>query len=410
MLTVFSFTKSALEALPFTDTQYEVRDTKTPNLILRVNPGGVKTFMFYRRVRYKNLRVKIGRLTDMSIEAARKQAILLNSGIITGVNPNAIKKEQREELTFNELFEKYYTEHALVRTRRPKENKDAINYHLIPKIGHLKLSDITKQKMKEIHQKLGEDKKNTQANRILNMAGAIFNFGIREEYYKGQNPCAGIRRYKTVSRDRFLSGDELRLFFEALKEEEEIYQDFFMLCLFVGARKMNMLRMKYADISFDLKRWRLSEDETKNGDVNIHVLSDAAINILKRRSEQNKLSAAPSQYVFPGDGINGHLVDPKKSLARIKKRMGVFDFHIHDLRRTLGSYMAITNASMPIIGKALNHKSQVSTEIYARLSQDPILEAVNNAAKMIIDKGKLKTNLFIPAHYQHSVSIDFMAA
>ncbi len=248
MLTVFNFTKSALEALPFTDTQYEVRDTKTPSLILRINPGGVKTFMFYRRIQYKNLRIKIGRLTDISIEAARKQAIYLNSQIISGTNPNSIKREKRGELTFNELFEKYYTEHALVRTKRPKENKDAIDYHLTPQIGHLKLSDITKQKMKEIHRKLGEAKKYTQANRIIDMAGAIFNFGIHEEYYKGANPCTGIRRFKTVSRDRFLNSEELRLFFEALKEEEQIYQDFFMLCLFIGARKTTLLRMKYTDI------------------------------------------------------------------------------------------------------------------------------------------------------------------
>lgn len=75
MQTSFNFTKSSLESLPYTDTQYEVRDIKTPSLILRVNPGGIKTFMFYRRVQYKNLRIKIGRLSDISIEEARKKAI-----------------------------------------------------------------------------------------------------------------------------------------------------------------------------------------------------------------------------------------------------------------------------------------------------------------------------------------------
>lgn len=410
MQTALNFTKSQLEALPILEMQYEVRDTKTTGLILRVNPGGIKTFMFYRRVGYKLLRIKIGRLSDISIEMARKTAIQLNSQIISGVNPNAIKKEKTRELTFKELYQKYYTEHALISTKRPTAIKATIDYHLIPKIGNLKLSDITRQKMKELHLKQGETRGKIEANRVLDMARAVYNFGIREEYYKGENPCSGIKRFKSKSRDRFLSQEELKLFFEALTLEEQIYQDFFQLCLFIGARKTTMLTMKYKDIDFSLKRWRLPEDETKNEDVNIHVLCDAAMQILQRRYDLNKYSPAPSVYVFPGDGLQGHLVDPKKSLARIKKRMGVFDFHIHDLRRTLGSYMAITNASMPIISKALNHKSQVSTAIYARLSQDPIIEAVNNAAQMMIDKGKLKSSFYLPAFYQSKVVINFIAA
>jgi len=411
MQTDLNFTKTQLEALPILESQYEVRDTKTTGLILRVNPGGIKTFMFYRRVGYKLLRIKIGRLSDIPVELARKTAIQLNSQIITGVNPNAIKKERSKELTFKELYQKYYAEHALVRTKRPTAIKATIDYHLIPKIGNLRLSDITRQRMKELHLKQGETSGKIEANRVLDMARAVFNFGIREEYYKGENPCVGIKRFKSKSRDRFLSQGELKLFFEALTYEEQLYQDFFQLCLFIGARKTTMLTMKYKDIDFDLKRWRLSEDETKNDEVNIHVLCDAAMQILQRRNNTNKYSTAPSPYVFPGDGLHGHLVDPKKSLARIKNRMGVFDFHIHDLRRTLGSYMAITNASMPIIGKALNHKSQVSTAIYARLSQDPILEAVNNATKLITSKIKRGHSDAMPdLQYIINTSLNFVAA
>ena len=72
--------------------------------------------------------------------------------------------------------------------------------------------------------------------------------------------------------------------------------------------------------------------------------------------------------------------DPGGAFERVKKRIGVYDIRMHDLRRTLGSYMAISGISLPIIGKALNHKSQVLTAIYARLSHDPVIDAVNIAA------------------------------
>jgi integrase len=56
------------------------------------------------------------------------------------------------------------------------------------------------------------------------------------------------------------------------------------------------------------------------------------------------------------------------------------DIRLHDLRRTFGSYQAITGASLPIIGKTLGHKSQVSTQVYARLNDDPVRDSMEKAA------------------------------
>ena len=57
------------------------------------------------------------------------------------------------------------------------------------------------------------------------------------------------------------------------------------------------------------------------------------------------------------------------------------DFRPHDLRRTLGSYQAITGSSLPIIGKSLGHKSQAATQIYARLDLDPVRNSVKKATE-----------------------------
>lgn len=66
--------------------------------------------------------------------------------------------------------------------------------------------------------------------------------------------------------------------------------------------------------------------------------------------------------------------------------MKVQDIRIHDLRRTLASYMAIIGASLPDIGAALNHKSHDSTATYARLSQDPVRMAVDKAINLMVGK------------------------
>jgi integrase len=80
-------------------------------------------------------------------------------------------------------------------------------------------------------------------------------------------------------------------------------------------------------------------------------------------------------WVFPGDGPRGHLVEPRKGWERILARAGIENLRIHDLRRSLGSLMADTGASLHIIGKTLSHKRESTTAVYARLMLDPVREA-----------------------------------
>jgi integrase len=63
------------------------------------------------------------------------------------------------------------------------------------------------------------------------------------------------------------------------------------------------------------------------------------------------------------------------------------DIRIHDLRRTLGSWATITGASLSIVGRALGHRSLSATQVYARLSVDPVREAVEAAASAIVGHG-----------------------
>jgi hypothetical protein len=57
------------------------------------------------------------------------------------------------------------------------------------------------------------------------------------------------------------------------------------------------------------------------------------------------------------------------------------DVRIHDLRRTLGSWLAASGHSLPLIGKALNHSNESTTAIYARLQLDSVREALEHNAE-----------------------------
>jgi integrase len=383
----FNFTKEKLLNLKTECSRYYVQDTATPHLRLFVYPSGVKTYMLCRKVNNRPERIKIGRFTELSIEQARKEAARLNSLIAIGQDPAKQKRDYRNAVTFRELFNYYYEHHALLFTKCPKDNMRTMERTVYPMFGNIRACDMTSERVRSFHAKLSETSTKGNANRVIAIISAAFNFCIKNSYYNGDNPCSKVRKFKTSSRDRFLSRKELEDFFNAVRLEEELFEHYFLMLLYTGARKTNVLSMKWKDINIDLKQWRISADEAKNKDINTVYLSDEAIAILQTRMATNQRLPTPSAFVFPSTGRKGYLNDPKRAFERIRERMQIKNFRMHDLRRTLGSYMAIGGTSLPIIGKTLNHKSQVSTSIYARLSEEPVLNAINAAISNMKDKG-----------------------
>ena len=105
--------------------------------------------------------------------------------------------------------------------------------------------------------------------------------------------------------------------------------------------------------------------------------------MLNSRHEAN----GKSEWVFPGRR-GGHLTEPKSAWQRIIKRAGLTDVRPHDLRHSLGSWMAIGGASLPVVGKMLGHTQASTTQIYARLSVDPIRAAAETATSAMLTAGR----------------------
>lgn len=134
--------------------------------------------------------------------------------------------------------------------------------------------------------------------------------------------------------------------------------------------------MAWSDLDFVRREWYIPD--TKNGEPLVIQLPDAAIKILAGRPHDGP-------WVFPDTGKTGHMVSPKKAVSGLFKQAGIPDLRIHDLRRTLGSWQAMTGASLTIIGKSLGHKSVQATQIYARLSADPVRASVERAVSAITE-------------------------
>lgn len=379
-----AFTKKALSALslPKGKKRTYVHDTRERGLLIQVTATGRKTFQLYKWHEGKPIRITLGTFPDMTIEQARKAAQKLKADLAQGLNPVEEKRRRKEEMTFKELFEIYMDRHSRPRKRTWQEDLDKFETYLKP-LGRKRLHEIKKNHISALHSRIGKEHKVT-ANRVLALVSSIFGRAIEYGLYEGINPCLGIRKFPEKSRDRFLQPEELPRFFKALdKEPNETLRDYILLSLLTGARRSNVLAMRWNELDLEQGTWKIPR--TKTGDSQIVTLTLEAVEILKARKKETS-----SVFVFPGNGKTGHLVEPKSGWKRILKRADIHDLRIHDLRRTFGSWQAITGSSLPIIGKSLNHKNASTTQIYARLNLDPVRESVQRATVAMLKAGNRK--------------------
>ena len=201
-----------------------------------------------------------------------------------------------------------------------------------------------------------------------------------------KNPCTNVSKHKEKSRERYVKTEEIPKFFRAIEKSTESNQmkDFIKLCLYTGARKKNVQSMRWEEINLEDKTWHIPDEKTKNGRSQTIPLIEPAVAIL-----ENIKVKKSGEFVFPARSKSGHLESPNKAVKRIFTEAGLSDLRIHDLRRTLGSWMAINGASSYVIGKTLNHKNSQSTDVYARLNNDPVREFMDKAVSSIEDA---KTN------------------
>lgn len=356
-------------------------DTKTQGLSLCVTSSKKKTFFIYRKIEGRPERIKLERYPGMSIEQARGRASEVNASISKGGNPAQIRRSGREEITLGELFDSYLTLHAKKHKISWLEDEKQFNRYLSD-WRKRKLSSIRKIDIHKLHQKVGSANGKYAANRLLALLSALFNQAAELDLWdKKENPAANVQKFEEKSRERFLQADELPRFFSALAEEEnESARDYILLSLLTGARKSNVLAMRWDQINLEVGLWVIPK--TKNGDPHTIPVVSQALEILKNR-HANKMS----EWVFPGNGKSGHLEDPKKAWQRILKRAEINNLRIHDLRRSLGSWQASTGASLAIIGKTLAHRNVSTTAIYARLNIDPVRDAMNKATQAMWDAG-----------------------
>lgn len=490
--TELNFSRSALvalnSALPGKREYY--KDSKEAGLLLCVTATGNKSFQVYLKVSGRPERVTLGRFNpsladgvelprdcshteflanspELNVRMARELAARVKLDLKAGIRPADVKRAKRSEMTLGELFEAYVEKHLIPKKKkRIADTRENFQRYLgklpdEPRKKHGKqrektkgsvnwqnrsISSITRQEVLDLISNIGTQGSRSAANRALILLRAMYNCAKLWGYTSKDNPASGISKFKERKRSRFLQHDELPRFFESVAAEpSKDIRDYVLMSLLSGARKGNVLGMRWEDINLDRATWVIPEEVSKNGDPMTVPLMEEAVTLLRNRKPKEAAT-----FVFPGRGKTGHLQGAKRGWKRVldrdelkqlakrindaghsfeypafrEKPIGIrgktkgprfetesqsldraraiaadfkidtvgtrlTDLRIHDMRRTLGSWQAATGASLVIIGESLGHKDLSSTTIYAHLNIHPVRNSMENATKAMLEAGQV---------------------
>lgn len=378
----FNFTEDRLRKIEpaATDKREYYSDTTTTGLRLQVTKTGNKTFHFqvWSSEKQRPVIVTLGKWPALPLQDARDKAVSLLSAVHDGEDPQYEKRQKRETMTVSAILDLYMTEHSIPHKRSWKDDEGKIRLHLKPAFGNRRITEISTESIRSWHTGLTKTMTKAAANRHLALLRAVYNVMLP----KHPNPCQTVKMFKEYSRDRFLQPEELEKFFLAVEEERQggspDISDYVLLSLYTGARRSNVLAMKWNDLDFNREQWRITGQEAKGKSIMLIPLVGEVLEILSRRRD-----IASSVFVFPSHGKTGHLAEPYKGWVRILNRAGLDGVRLHDLRRSMGSYQTMTGASTAVVGKTLGHKHAATTAVYARMNLDPVRDAMEKAVEMM---------------------------
>jgi integrase len=361
------------------DSKCIIWDSELTGLGLRVYPSAKKSFVLSYRQNGRKRLYTIGKYGVFTIDEARDEAVNYLANINHGEDPVEERRKKFRAQTMNELFEIYMERHAKAHKKSWKEDQKRINNRLLPEWGNHQIDAITKNDIAFLHNKIGM-KAPYEANRVLALISKIFEmaitWGIIDE--NKVNPARRIKKFKEAKRDRWVTEQEMPELMKAIKQDTNVYARYAILMyLLTGMRKNELLQVKWTDINWTRKEIRLGD--TKAGRIHYVPISSVAEEILK---EIPQMVGCP--YVFAGrDGGDTYLININKPWLRIRNVAQMEDVRLHDLRRTVGSWLAQSGHSLQLIGKVLNHSNEATTKVYAHLQDDDARRALETHGEAV---------------------------
>ena len=322
-------------------------DTLQHGLALAIQPSGHRAWKCVYTIRGRGARwYSIGNAGAITLADARKLASKILYQVAEGADPHADRLALRGRGSFEQVAQRYVEEHARKRNKSWRQADALVTRYLLPRWAKLDIGNIRRADVKAAIAAIAAP---VLANQVLAAASAIFSWAMRQEIIAA-NPCSGVEKNDTASRERVLSDAEIAAFWPHLSAALKVV-------LLTGQRPGEVAHLHRAHV-VDGRWWAMpgapdpgtAWPGTKNAQSHRVWLSEPAHVLLP------DVLAAPVR--------RGQM---QQEMRDICTQLGAREkVTPHDLRRTFCSKVTALGFGRDAMNRVTNHKEGGIADVYDR--------------------------------------------
>ena len=359
--------------------EYTVWDTVAPGLGVRVRPAGSRAYVVLLRGPGPSKRVFLGSALLKSVREARRECLLIQleggaAGVGAGPPPGAPAP----------LFRDFVADPWMAVRRgnwKPSTLRcveSLLRSQLLPAFGDLPLDRIARADVDAWFERASA-RSPGNANKALALLRQIMNHAV-DDSHADRNPARLTRSNPRPRLTRFLSAEEIVRLHEALdacvaeRPDREMQAEILRLLLYTGCRKSEIKDLRWSEVCGDTLRLA----NAKAGPRTVFLSADARAVIERQRR------AREGTFVFPSPVVPGKPLGNELSLwHRVRKRAGLADVRLHDLRHTYASQAVMSGVPLPVVARLLGHSEPRMTMRYAHVGDREIVKAAERIGQAI---------------------------
>jgi integrase len=387
-----------------------------PGLGFRCTAKNAKAFLFNYRINGVQRRQKLGRYPAMSVDRARRKAVEWRLKVDEGRDPRGERLTKRAadaerrarekaELTVRQFADRFDRNYIAVRIRARTADgyRSQLRCHILTSgLADLPLTQVTVAHVAAMHAAASAGSKvrrpaPIEANRAVTLLHRMFEVARDWELVPTDfvNPARvarrgtgkGVVRNAENPRERYPTPEEMANIKDQLDRcADQRTADVIRLLIFTGARRGEVLSIKWPDVVFgDRPMWNRPAVSMKGKRNNSVPLAREAADILLGIKNQQIAAGTFSStgFVFPSAiSKSGHIVFYRKTWTRILREAGIEGLVLHSLRHGFASSLISAGFDLPVVGRLLAHSSPAVTARYAHLRDDVAQQAVDAVADL----------------------------
>lgn len=401
---------SAIDALAPQARPYRVWDTIVPQLHIRIQPSGVKSWnVQWSRSSSRSLGKWPGVTVDMARSRAKATLVETDEHGAPLAVIEASKPPAEKPLTLGEFIRDHYAPWTKENQKAGQATIEAINAVFGELYGRdlrsLSAFDIERIKVARLKSGRKPATINRDLSRLRGALSRAVDWRMLDEH-----PMRSVKQAKGAddSRVRYLTADEETALRKALAAREgerrasrarhnewhkargstghpvwpehgftDHLMPMVLLALNTGMRRGELLGLRWQDVNIPAALLTIAAGNAKSRKARHLPLNVEALNLLTRWKAQ---AAPDARLVFPSPKSGGRMDNINSSWEELCANAALPDFRFHDLRHTFASRLVMAGVDLNTVRELLGHSDIRMTLRYAHLAPTKLAEAVARLA------------------------------